>query len=171
MRKYFLLILFLLCGSYLHSQQIVRVGVLDFNRVVSTIAGDPRTLQEIERLVRNFEEGLNNFNIEIAELEDRRQNFLHNGDNFSASRVEQQITRRREELARFTRDRTREIENRRSRINQSPEVLARILREIEHIAESQGFSMVFNSQDPNLIWWSKSVDITDLVINRLRPRN
>ena len=172
MRKYFLLVLFLLSASLLYSQQLVRIGVLDLARVASTLsAGDSRALQEIDRLVRNFEEGLNNRRRDIDALEERRLHFILQSDEFNASRIEQQITNRREEMERYRSERHQYIENRRSRIGQSPEFFARILREIEFIAESEGFSMVFNSHDPNLLWWSKSVDITDLVINRLRPRN
>ncbi|MCL2792616.1 MAG: OmpH family outer membrane protein [Spirochaetaceae bacterium] len=171
MRKFFLFILFLLCGSLLYSQQIVRIGVLDYSRVISTLSTDTRALQEIDRLVRNYEEGLNNIRRDISSLEERRLHFLSQGDDINALRMEEQISRRREYMNEYTRVRLQQIEDRRRRIMVSPEFLAQILREIEFIAESEGYSMVFNSQDPNLIWWSHTVDITDLVIRRLRPRN
>ena len=171
MRKYFLFILFFLCGSLLHSQHIVRIGVLDYSRVISTLSTDTRALQEIDRLVRAYEEGLNNIRREIASLEERRLQFLSQSDDINALRIEEQIGKRREYMNEFSRIRLQNIEERRRRIMVSPEFLAQVLREIEFIAESEGFSMILNSQDPNLIWWSHTVDITDLVIRRLRPRN
>ena len=173
MRKYLLFILFLFCGSFLysqHSQQIVRIGVLDYSRVISSLSSaDSRGLQEIERLQKNYEDGLNKIRTEISDLEERRLNFIANGDDTNALRVEEQIRKRREYMNEYSRVNLQRIEERKRRVI-SPEFLAQILKEIEFVAESEGYSMVFNSRDPNLIWWSHSVDITELVIRRLRAR-
>jgi len=172
MRKYFLFSLFLLCGSLLYSQQIVRIGILDYSKVISSLSsGDSRALQEIDRLVKNYEEGLDNIRKDIAALEEKKLYHASQGDDFNALKMDEQIIKKREYMNEYSRVRIQNIEDRKKRIMLSPEFLVQILREIEYIAESEGFSMVFNSKDPNLIWWSQSVDITDLVIKRLAPKN
>ncbi|MCL2705049.1 MAG: OmpH family outer membrane protein [Spirochaetaceae bacterium] len=172
MRKYLFFTLFLLSGSLLYSQQIVRIGVLDYSKVISSLSsGDSRALQEIDRLVKSYEEGLDNIRKDIASLEEKKLYFASQGDDFNALKMEEQITKKREYMNEYSRVRLQNIEDRKKRIMLSPEFLVQILREIEYIAESEGFSMVLNSRDPNLIWWSQSVDITDLVIKRLAPKN
>ena len=42
---------------------------------------------------------------------------------------------------------------------------------IVFVAESEGFSFVMKKSDPDLVWWSPDVDITDAVLNRLSLMN
>ncbi len=171
MRKYFLLIIFLLSGPLLYSQQIVKIGVLDYSKVISSLSGDSRALQEIDRLVKNYEEGLDTIKKEIVSLDEKKLYYANQGDDFSVLKMDEQIAKKREYMNEYSRVRLQNIEERKKKIMVSPEFLVQVLREIEYVAESEGYSMIFNSKDQNLIWWSQSVDITDLVIKRLKPKN
>ena len=46
--------------------------------------------------------------------------------------------------------------------------LQEIVNQIQYVAESEGYSIIFDSKDRNIIWWTHSVDITDLVMKKLR---
>jgi Skp family chaperone for outer membrane proteins len=39
------------------------------------------------------------------------------------------------------------------------------------VAESLGYTLVFDTTNQNLVWWAQSVDITQQVIDRLRATN
>jgi len=55
---------------------------------------------------------------------------------------------------------------------QSSSFLNQVHDEIRFIAESEGFSMVMNLKDnPSIIWFSPTVDITDRLIQSLQTRN
>ena len=85
--------------------------------------------------------------------------------------MDEQIGKKEEYLKEYSRVRLKSIEDRRSRVMVSPEFLGEVLDKIEFVAESEGYSIIFNSRDPNLIWWSQTVDITDKVIQILKTRN
>ena len=46
--------------------------------------------------------------------------------------------------------------------------LTRQFPDIEFIAVDEGYTLVVDSSDLNIIWYSTEIDITDLVIQRLR---
>lgn len=43
-----------------------------------------------------------------------------------------------------------------------------IIRSVEYIAETEGFSIVLRKKDPNILYYNYEVDITNKVLQHLR---
>lgn len=171
MKKYFLIVFFLFAAAAAFSDQIPKIGIINYTRVMSEISGSSRALQEIDRMIKSYEDGIASIRKDIATLEERKLYYLNSNDEFNALKMDEQIGKKEEYLKEYSRVRLKSIEDRRSRVMVSPEFLGEVLDKIEFVAESEGYSIIFNSRDPNLIWWSQTVDITDKVIQILKTRN
>ena len=60
------------------------------------------------------------------------------------------------------------INNKIQGVYQSSTFTAEILDAITYIAESEGYSMIMRTQDPNILWYNQEIDVTELVLERLR---
>lgn len=164
----FLLIFLIIAASFVSAEQIAKIGIINYSKIVSAYSGDSRSLQEIERMIKNYEDGVSSIKDDIYKLQERKLYYQNSNDDISALRIEEQIEKKKNYLKEYSRLRLSKIENKKSSLIQSTEFLSKILEKIEYIAESEGYSIIFNSKDPNIIWWSQTVDITDLVIERLK---
>ncbi|MBO7093457.1 MAG: OmpH family outer membrane protein [Spirochaetia bacterium] len=71
-------------------------------------------------------------------------------------------------LQQFIDEKNRELEEKKTQVPDTTEILSKIVNQIQYVAESEGYSIIFDSKDRNIIWWTHSVDITDLVMRKLR---
>ena len=62
---------------------------------------------------------------------------------------------------------TNKINRLRENLQASSSLSAEILQAIEYVAEEEGYAVIYKAQDPNILFFSKDVDITELVIRRL----
>jgi outer membrane protein len=89
-----------------------------------------------------------------------------------ALRLDNLIFRRSEFLRDFYQTRTAELDEQRRRLMQSSTFLNQVHDEIRFIAESEGFSVVFDLRNtPGIVWHSPVVDITDRLIASLQTRS
>ncbi len=168
MKKYSAFLFLLFTAVYAYSEQIPKIGIVNYSKVLSSVSGDSRAIQEVERLVKNYEDGVAVIKNEITSLEERKLYFLNSNDEYNALKMDEQIEKKQQYLREYSRLKLANIEDRKKHFMSSPELLGEILDKIEYIAESEGYSIIFNSKDPDLIWWSQSVDITDLLIEKLK---
>ena len=168
MKKIILFTAIIFTAVYSYAQQIPKIGIINYSKVVSSFSGDSRSLQEIERMIKSYEEGVNSIKNDISSLDERRLYYLNTNDELNTIKMEEQINKRKEYLREYSRIRLAAIEEKKSKLTQSTGFLMEIVEKIERVAEAEGYSIIFNSRDPDIIWWSHSVDITDLVIERLK---
>ena len=166
-----LMFLFLISVVSVFSEQIPKIGIINYSKVLSSFSGDSRALQEIQKMITSYEEGVNVIKNEITSLEERLLYYKNINDEMNTLKMEEQIEKKQLYLKEYSRLKINNIEDRKKRLVSSPEFLGEILDKIEFVAESEGFSIIMNSRDPDLIWWSQSVDITDLVIERINQKN
>ena len=62
----------------------------------------------------------------------------------------------------------KEIDLARSELLEGAEIVRDILKAIEFISVNEGYTIVFDVSDNDIVWHSMEIDITDLVIRRLR---
>ena len=169
MKKYFLLISFFIFSVFFVSaEQIAKIGIINYSKIVSSYSGDSRSLREIERMIKSYEDGVSSIKEDIHNLQERKLYYQNNNDDINVLKYEEQIEKKKDYLKEYSRLKLSKIEEKKSKLIQSTEFLSEILEKIEYIAESEGYSIIFNSKDPDIIWWSQTVDITDLVIERLK---
>ena len=169
MKKTFLIIIILISASaFVSAEQIAKIGIINYSKIVSAYSGDSRSLRDIERMIKSYEDGVSSIKEDIYNLQERKLYYQNNNDEINVLKYEDQIEKKKDYLKEYSRLKLSKIEAKKSRLIQSQEFLSQILDKIEYIAESEGYSIIFNSKDPNIIWWSETVDITDLVIEKLK---
>ena len=152
------------------SEQITKVAVLDYGRILQEFYADSRQAQEIEDMKANFAEEVRRLQSEIQKLEERKLDAENAGDSRSALQLDSRIQDKKQYYKEYVRVKSAQIQNAVENFSSSDEMGKKLLREIQYVAESNGFSIVLKKSD-NLIWWNYEVDITDLVLERLMNSN
>ena len=170
MKKAFLFVLLFCASAALYAQQqIPKIGIIDYSRIVQKMMPNMDQLQEIKNIKQAIDDETEAIEKEIAALEKEREDIAaksHYSD--ATDEIDEQITSLRYYLQQFTEEKNQELNEKRTLIPDTAEVISKIVNQIQYVAESEGYSIIFDSKDKNIIWWTHSVDITDLVMRKLR---
>jgi len=165
------LLLSLICLGTVYSQQITRFAVVDLPRVYTAFFRESRAVREFEERSSRVQNEIDRMTRDIQNLRTRHADAIQRDDQNEIIRLESEINRRTEHLRNFYQARTEQLDNERRNLMQSSSFLNQVHDEIRFIAESEGFSMVLNLRDnPSIIWYSHTVDITDKLIQSLQTR-
>ena len=126
-------------------------------------------LQEIKNIKQAIEDETNSIEAEIKALE-KEKSEVESKSHFhdAADEITEQISSLRYYLQQFVDEKNKELESKKALMPDTTETLSKIVNQIQYVAESEGYSIIFDSKDRNIIWWTHSVDITDLVMRKLR---
>ncbi|MDF1567815.1 MAG: OmpH family outer membrane protein [Spirochaetaceae bacterium] len=164
-------ILAVLFTSPLGAEQITKVAVLDYTRILSSFYADSAEARHIEELKTVFAEEVRRLQEEIQDLEERKLDAENRGNPRDALELDSVIQDKKRYYQEYVRVRGNQIQQAAADLGSSNALAGEILREIQYVAESNGFSLVLKRSDPNLLWWSYEVDITELVLQRLMSGN
>jgi len=159
-----------LCLSYVFGQQITRFAVVDLPKVYTNVSRDSKVVKDFEAESAKVQADIDKFTKEIQTLKSKHAEAVLAGNETEALRLESQITRRSEYLRVYYQTKTAELEDKRSKLMQSDSFLTQVYDEIRYIAESEGYTMVLNKNDPNIVWFSPMIDITEKLIQNLKTR-
>jgi outer membrane protein len=171
--KYILLfILILITVPFLGwSEQLSKIAVIDLSEIVSNYFKESTAWRELEEMTRKYEEERVYILEEIEQLESKKIELLNEDEEGEALIIDEEIFKKKEYLKEYTRIKYNQIQKKRDSLIESPTFLSEILGEINYVAENEGYSIVIRTKDPDLMWWSPEVDITDLVLERLRQKS
>jgi len=170
-RVILLLSLGVLCLSYVFGQQITRFAVVDLSKVYTAISRDSKAVKEFEEKSAKIQAEIDKFTKEIQTLKSKHAEAVLANNETEALRLESQIARRSEYLKVYYQTKTTELEEQRSKLMQSDAFVNQVYDEIRYIAESEGYTMVLNMKNnPNIIWYSPMIDITEKLIQNLKTR-
>lgn len=167
MKKIYLLLMFMI-GSTLGAQFVSRIAVVDINKVYQTYFRESEDVRRLEQLRTNIQNEITKMNTEIRELEQQLLNARSSQDQRAVLSLEENIQKKREYLREFTRVRQAQLNSERDSLTRTPNFLTKVQEAIRIVAESRGFTMVFRSDDPNLLYYNLESDITNFVIERLK---
>jgi len=171
-RVIFFLIFNVICIGFVFSQQITRIAVVDLPRVYTTFFRESRAVREYEERAARVQSDIDRMTREIHDLRSRHADAISRDDQTDMIRIEAQINRRTENLREFYQARMAELENQRKNLMQSDSFLKQVHDEIRFVAESEGYSAVFDLKTtPGIIWHSPTVDITEKLIQSLQTRS
>ncbi len=169
MKKYILLLFILiLFPSALWSEQLTKIGVIDLSAIVSNYFKESKAWRELEEMTRKYEEEKELILEEIEQLENKKIDALNEDEDEKALELDEEIFEKKEYLKEYTRIKYNQIQKKRESLIESPTFLSEVLNVISYVAENEGYTMVFQAKDPDLMWWSQEVDITKKVLERLR---
>lgn len=156
-----------LVGVAASAEQLTTVAVIDITRVYNSFYRDSQQVRELENLRQQYQSEIESHRRELQRLEDRRAEAEERGDEERADELDQQILEKRQFLQDLAARRQRQLDAREESLV-SDEFLQQLLDAIEFVAESEGYTIVLRRDTEGLQWWSSAVDISDLVLDRLR---
>ena len=170
MKKLFLFTLLFFASLAVYAQQqIPKIGIIDYTRIVQRMMPSMDQLQEVKNIKQSIEDETAAIETEISALEKEREDIVarsHYSD--ATEEIDEQISSLRYYLQQFVEEKNRELEEKKALVPDTAEIISKIVNQIQYVAESEGYSIIFDSKDKNIIWWTHSVDITDKVMRRLR---
>ncbi|MFQ3621636.1 MAG: OmpH family outer membrane protein [Spirochaetales bacterium] len=170
MKRIILALSFLIFPIFIQAQQLTTVGIVDIGKVTLAFYRESQAVRELEEMTRRLQSELDAITAEINQLQERKLNADRAGDRVLSLQLEEQITSKTNFLREYYRIKNAQLQERRNRLSESTSFLEELQAAISFVAEDQGYSVILKSSDPNLVWWSKQVDITELVIKRLQER-
>lgn len=167
----FLFLVFIVTATVpIFAERFTQIGIIDLSKIISNYFRESRAYRELEEMKNEFEANRERIMEEIDQLEQRKLNAENRGDDREVLQLDNEIFEKKEYLKEYTRIKYNQITKRQESLLESSSFLSEILKEIEFIAENEGYSIVFNAKNSDIIWYSEAVDITQLVLERLRRR-
>jgi len=152
---------------HLGAEQITKVAVLDYARILSAFYVDSAEARRIEKMKTAFANEVRRLQDEIQSLEESKIAAMARGNARDELSLENKIQEKKQYYQEYVRIKGNQIQQAVAGLGSSSELAREILDKIQFVAETNGFSIVINRSDPNLLWWSYEVDITDLILQQL----
>ncbi len=169
MKKALLLVAALsVLGGYAFAEQLTTVGVVDVSTVYNSFFQDSLAVRELEELKESIQQELDGHVAILRDMQERKLEAESAGRNSEALRLDEQIFEQTQYIQEFQAVKQRQLYDRQQRLQNSDSFYSQLQNAIAFVAEANGFTIVVNANDDKLIWWSQEVDITDLVLERLR---
>ena len=146
---------------------ISRVGVVNLSTIFSQYFRESVSFRKIEELQKTYEDERRLIISQIDLLKEDKLSAQRDGNASLSLRIEKQIDEKQEYLKDYHSVMTNRINRLREDLQASSSLSAEILQAIEYVAEEEGYAVIYKAQDPNILFFSKDVDITELVIRRL----
>jgi len=150
-----------------YSQVISRVGVVDLSKIFSQYFRESVSFRKIEELQTTYEEERRSIINQIDKLKEDKLDAQRNSNESLVLRIEKQIEEKQEYLKDYHSVMTNRINRLKESMQASSSLSSEILQAIGYVAEQEGYAVIYKAQDPNILFFSKDADITDLVIQRL----
>jgi len=167
-RIVFILIITSLVQFSLHAEVLSKIGIVNFSRIVEDYFSESAAWREVDSMRERYEEGKNEILEDIDELRVEKLEEERKGNEREVLKLDDKIYQKQEYLKEFHSVWTNRINSKIQNIYQSSTFTAEILDAIEYVAENEGYSIILRSQDPNILWYNREVDITELILERLR---
>ncbi len=159
--------LLILTIGTLGAEQITKVAVIDYSRILAAFYSDSVEARKIDEMKRVYAEEVKTLQEEIQLLEEKKLNAQNSGESSLVLSTDSRIQERKQYYQEYVRVRGNQIQQAAKNLASNNALAQEILREIRYVAELNGFSIVLKRSDPNLLWWSYETDITELVLKRL----
>ncbi|MFP4179124.1 MAG: OmpH family outer membrane protein, partial [Spirochaetaceae bacterium] len=162
------ILLLLAVASTATAAQLTMVAVIDLTRIVEDYFQESGAWREIENLREKTEENIEERKDEITKLKEKRLEAMDEDDEQLELSLEEEIRKQEEYLKEYNRIMSERINSRRENLLSSSDFSREILKAVQYVAESEGYSIVLRKKEPNILHYNQEVDITEKVLRRLR---
>ncbi|WP_052078279.1 OmpH family outer membrane protein [Spirochaeta lutea] len=150
------------------SEQLTTVGVVDTESIYLSYFSDSAAVRQLEALRNEIQSELDSHAAELRRLQEQKLSAESQGNESLALRLDEEIFQKAQFIRDFQRVKTQQLEQRQRSLSQSDDFLRRLQEAIRLEAESSGFTIIIDAKSQGLQWWSREVDITNKVLDRLR---
>ncbi len=154
------------------AQQLTTVAVVDLSKVTTTFFAESQAVRDLKKKADDLRAEIARQQSDIQQLQQQKLAADQRGDNSASLQLEDQISKKQAFLEEFRRIKQEELNRQQKGLLQTNSAFyTQMYTAVSYVAESLGYSVVFDISNPNLLWWSPTVDITNQVIDRLRTTN
>jgi len=154
------------------SQQVTRVGICDFTKVLSTAYRESKAVRDWETAKTDYRKELQVLDKEITDLENQKLEADKAGSKDQSLLLEKKIADRKLYRDNFRRVKEQLLQTQAEKALSGP-IIREIREAIDFIAESEGFALILRS-DGNygdiLLYRIIEIDITEKVVKELYKR-
>jgi outer membrane protein len=163
-------------GTGVAAQQITRVAVMDFNRILAARSKDSAALREFELKKSTIQAEIDRRKDDIMRLVSQKIEADKANDAKASSRLRSEIDLKTKQLSEFATVKQRELDEDAKKLVSNDQFAQLLYKEVQTIAESEGYSLVLNIRSADAVmesvfWYSQMIDITDKIIQVLALGN
>ena len=154
------------------AQQVTKVGICDFTKVLSTAYRESKTVRDWEAAKADYQKEVSATSKEITDLESQKLDADKAGNRELSLSLEKKIADRKQYLDNYRRVRGQVLQQQAEKAL-TAQVVRDILSAINLVAEQEGMSLVFRSDGTygeSIIFRLPEIDITEKVIKELFSR-
>lgn len=169
-KKFVILVLLLAAAAAGFGQQITTVAVVDLLKVMQTFYSESAAMRDYRRMLESVQTDIERQQTAINQLTERKLIAENNGDEATALRLDNEIFQKKQYLQEYWKIKNAQLETTRASLVESSSFLNQVLQAVESVSFNGGYSIVLDISSPNsnVLWYSKVVDITNDVVQRLR---
>jgi len=147
------------------AQAPIKVGVIDVNRIMTDSARGKAVIEGIDKMQEERAAALKTMNDELAELQRRFQEGRLSLAEDKLAELQAQIEERTRQFQRAREDAERDVQKKRN--DEIGKVEAAVFPIINALGREGGYTLIFNKFQSGLVYADDTIDVTDLVIQRL----
>ena len=156
----------------LAAQQITKVGICDFTRVLSTAYKESKAYRDYDAAKNDFIKEVAATTRDITDLENQKLDADKAGNQDLSLSLEKKIADRKAYLENYRRVKSAILQQQADRLLSGP-VLKEIMDVVNYVAEQDGYALVLRSDGDfgsAILYRIMEIDITDKVIKELFNR-
>lgn len=164
----FSVVFLLVVSGVVFPEPLSKIGVVDFQEVIDNFPSGSPAFSRLQILKDAYEEKRLEY---LAELNEKELDLLDaqkREDELEIARLEREIADFKTFIRQWQEIKIEEIEIVQNELLKGGDIALDMLKAIEYVAINEGYTLVLDANDISVIWWSQEVDITDLVVSRLK---
>jgi outer membrane protein len=107
-------------------------------------------------------------NEKLLQLKEQKLLAQDQGDESRVLQLEDEIDKLTALMQQYHSIKSKQIEDKKENILSSQTFIAEVYEAVKYIAEDKGFTLIFKKQDQGIFWYHYDVDITNMVLEKLR---
>ncbi|AAX17292.1 OmpH family outer membrane protein [Borrelia hermsii] len=157
----------------LFSVNVTKVGIVDFEKVVIGFLS-PQLKSNLEQLKNHYQDKIDTLNSEIKDLRKMYDESVSIHDLENAKSYGNQYNLKIDELKKLKNLAKSNLEQQKqiniNSLNSDGLLWGKILNGIQYVAETNGISLVMKKDNPYILYYNSTVDVTDDVIKYLNAQ-
>jgi Skp family chaperone for outer membrane proteins len=173
MKRTALAVMLVFAALGLGAQQVTKVGICDFSRVLNTSYRESKSVREFYEAQQNIKKEQAAIEKEIADLENQRLEASKSGNAELVLQLDRKLSDKRRYLDDYRKIKGDWIRQQAERILGSSNFLRDILEVVKVVAESEGMALVVRSDGAGadlILYNIPEIDITEKVIKEIFRR-
>ncbi len=167
MRNKIFIIGLLIISTTLSAVDLTKVGVININEIYTRFIKESADARKFDEYKKSIQEEISKRKIEIDQIDKELIEARDDDRIDDVAKLESELQIKKINLQEYTKYKNRELNAMISSDATKEDFSKKLQEAIMEVGLQNGFSVIFQSSDANIIWYHNEVDITELVIQAL----